>query len=115
MNDLAVTTHNRNRSVSSNKSNTKETSDHPLLNRKGRVTGCFYIRDDGTHVEYELATDPPEAAFWSTYRLKAAHIKVVGKYDRAEKSALAREICNDIVSREKALPKEKPKKTRRRP
>lgn len=106
---------NRGRNASTNKSNTTPEGSHPLLNAKGRVTGCFYIRDDGTHIEYEVATDPPEAAFWRTYRLKATHIKVIGKYDRSEKAALAREICNDIVQREKPVPKPKPKKIRRRP
>lgn len=112
---MAVTTRNRNRSVAADKSNAKETSKHPLLNGKGRVTGCFYIRDDGTHIEYELATDPPEAAFWKTYKVKANHIKVVGKYDRSEKAALAREICNSILEHEKPPPKPKQPKVRKRP
>jgi hypothetical protein len=115
-NDLAVKTNNRNRSTAPAKSNTKEKSEgHGLLNSKGRISGCFHVRDDGTHIEFELATDPPEAAFWSTYRLKPSHIKVVGKYDRSEKAALAREICNSIVEHEKPPPKPKPKKVRRRP
>lgn len=105
---------NRGRSTPTDKGNTTSEGSHPLLNDKGRVTGCFYIRDDGTHIEYELATDPPEAVFWKTYRLKSTHIKVVGKYDRSEKAALAREICNDIVQREKPV-KPKEKVIRRRP
>jgi len=112
---LAIKTNNRNRSAAPTKSNTAEERSNPLLNAKGRVTGCFYVREDGTHIEYELATDPPEAAFWSTYRLKATHIKVIGKYDRSEKAALAREICNSIKEHEKPPPKPKPKKVRRRP
>lgn len=113
---MAVKTINRRRNTTSNKSNPEKTSTgHGLINSKGRITGCFYVRNDGTHIEYELATDPPEAAFWSTYRLKPAHIKVVGNYDRAQKTALAHEICNSIVEHEKPAPKEKPRKIRRRP
>lgn len=110
---MANKTNNRNRGVLTAKNNSKE-APHPLLNDRGRVTGCFYIRDDGTHIEYELATDPPEAAFWTTYRLKSTHVKVVGKYDRSERAALAREICNDIIEREKPVKPEKPKPNRRR-
>ena len=113
---MAVKTTNRLRSTAPAKSNTeKKSAGHGLLDSRGRVTGCFYVRDDGTHIEYELATDPPEAAFWATYRLKSSHIKVIGKYDRSEKAALAREICNSIVKHEKPPPKPKPKKIRRRP
>lgn len=72
-----------------------------LLDSDGCISRCFFIRDDGTTVEYKLKTDPPEAVFWSTYKLKPAHIKVVGKYDRKTKTALAREICNDIVQNER--------------
>jgi len=77
-----------------------------MLNSKGRVTECFFVRADGTHIEYELATDPPEAAFWSTYKLKPGHIKVVGKYDRKIKTELAKEICNDINCREAKVTKQ---------
>ena len=112
---MAIKASNRGGDTSTSKGNTTPEESHPLLNAKGRVTGCFYIRNDGTHIEYELATDPPEAAFWRTYRLKATHIKVVGKYDRSEKAALAREICNSILEHEKPPPKPKQPKVRRRP
>lgn len=111
---MAVKNNNRNRSTPAYQSNPKEKSPgHKLLNSKGRVTGCFYVRADGTHIEYELATDPPEAAFWSTYKLKSTHIKVVGNYDRSEKTALAKEICNSINEHEKAPKPENTDKTRR--
>ena len=76
-----------------------------LLDADGCISRCFFIRDDGTTVEYKLKTDPPEAVFWSTYKLKPAHVKIVGKYDRQTKNALAREICNDITNREHTQPK----------
>lgn len=76
-----------------------------LLDSDGCISRCFFIRDDGTTVEYKLKTDPPEAVFWSTYKLKPAHIKVVGSYDRQTKNALAREICNDIIESERKQPK----------
>lgn len=71
-----------------------------LLDSDGCISRCFFVREDGTTVEYKLKTDPPEAVFWSTYRLKPAHVKVVGKYDRKTKNALAREICDDIIQSE---------------
>ena len=77
-----------------------------MLNSKGRITGCFFVREDGTHIEYELATDPPEAAFWTTYKLKPKHIKIVGKYDRKIKTALAKEICDDIARSEAKVTKQ---------
>lgn len=76
-----------------------------LLDRDGCIPGCFYVRDDGTTIEYKLKTDPPEAAFWTTYKLKPSHIKVVGKYDRKTKSALAKEICDEITRHEQSKPK----------
>ena len=66
-----------------------------MLDSKGRINGCFYIRDNGEVIEYALATDPPEAVFWSTYKLKPAHVKVKAKYDRKTKYAIAKEICDD--------------------
>ena len=39
----------------------------------------FYKTDDGKEIEYYLQTDPPEAMYWSTYRLKLTHIKLKTK------------------------------------
>lgn len=55
----------------------------------------YYTNDDGVWA-YELRTDPPEAAYWSTYKLKVSHVKVLSKADRSTAAALRAEILADI-------------------
>ena len=56
----------------------------------------FYKTDDGKEIEYYLQTDPPEAMYWSTYRLKLTHIKLKNKYDKEVSRTLRKEIFNSI-------------------
>ena len=56
----------------------------------------FYKTDDGKEIEYYLQTDPPEAMYWSTYRLKLTHIKLKNKYDKKISRTLRKEIFNSI-------------------
>lgn len=55
----------------------------------------FY--NDGDRLwKYTLKTEPPEAAHWSTYKLKLSHIKILEKVDRATAARLRAEILEDI-------------------
>tara|TARA_R100000231_G_scaffold63405_1_gene51431 strand:+ start:172 stop:369 length:198 start_codon:yes stop_codon:yes gene_type:complete len=57
----------------------------------------FYKTDDGKEIEYYLQTDPPEAMYWSTYRLKLSHIKLKTKCGPAMyRAQLRKEIFNSI-------------------
>ena len=51
---------------------------------------------EGGDVDYTLVTDPPEAMYWTTYKLKKAHIKLLGKFDRSEAALIKQEILDDI-------------------
>lgn len=59
----------------------------------------FYKRD-GNLVEYKLVTDPLEAMYWTTHRLKKSEIKIMTKCDRTTAAQLRQEILDDILSRE---------------
>ena len=70
--------------------------------RDGWLNECHYKRPDGSVVEYKLRTDPPEALFWSTYKLKKSDIRIVTKgFDRAEATALRQEILDSINTHER--------------
>ena len=57
----------------------------------------FYKTDDGKEIEYYLQTDPPEAMYWSTYRLKLTHIKLKTKCGPAiYRAQLRKEIFDSI-------------------
>lgn len=60
----------------------------------------YYDRDKNTTVQYTLQTDPPEAIYWTTYRLKVEHIKIITKLDKQTTTKIRREIFDDIISRE---------------
>lgn len=49
---------------------------------------------------YSLTTDPLEAMYWSTYRLKKSDVKLQGKFDRSTAAHLKQEILDDILSSE---------------
>jgi hypothetical protein len=59
----------------------------------------FYTHDDGVVYKYELKTDPPEAMFWATKKLKPSELKVYdgqGKQVFGEvKETILEEINND--------------------
>ena len=59
-----------------------------------------YMPDDTTEIEYLLLTDPPEAIYWKTYKLKKSHIKLLTKVDRSQAAELRSEILEDILRTE---------------
>lgn len=70
--------------------------------KDGWLDECYYKRSDGSVIEYKLRTDPPEALFWSTYKLKKSDIRIVAKgFDRAEAAALRQEILDSINTHER--------------
>ena len=58
-----------------------------------------YNKDD-EEIEYTLATEPIEAAYWTTHRLKKSEIKIITRCDRSTAAKLRQEILDDILSRE---------------
>ena len=59
----------------------------------------FYKRN-GSLVEYKIVTDPEEAMYWTTHRLKKSEIKILTQCDRATAAQIRQEILDDILSRE---------------
>lgn len=55
---------------------------------------------NGKTIQYQLMTDPAEAQYWTTHRLKKSEIKILTKCDRSTAALLREEILNDIISRE---------------
>ena len=51
-------------------------------------------------VKYTLKTDPPEAMYWSTYKLMKSHVKILTKANRKEAARLRQEILDDIIKQE---------------
>lgn len=61
----------------------------------------IYTTKTGQTIQYELKTDPEEAQYWTTYRLKKSDIKLKVKVDRSTAAKLRGEIFDDITSTEK--------------
>jgi hypothetical protein len=59
---------------------------------------CY--RRDSEIINYQLTTEPLEAIYWSTYRLKKSDITLLNKFDRSTAAEIKQEIFDDIVSRE---------------
>lgn len=57
----------------------------------------FYTDEDGTTVEYALKTDPPEAAFWQTYKIKKSNIKIITKMSREYQAVYRQKILDDFL------------------
>lgn len=57
----------------------------------------FYTDEDGTTVEYALKTDPPEAAFWQTYKIKKSNIKIITKMSREDQAVYRQKILDDFL------------------
>lgn len=57
----------------------------------------FYTDEDGTTVEYALKTDPPEAAFWQTYKIKKSNIKIITKMSRENQAVYRQKILDDFL------------------
>ena len=60
----------------------------------------MFYKNDGKLVEYKLVTDPNEAEYWTTHRLKKSEIKIITERDRSTAANLRQEILDDIISRE---------------
>jgi hypothetical protein len=56
----------------------------------------FYCEGNAI-IQYSLKTDPPEALYWSTYRLKKSHIVIHNRMDRSEKAAWRTKILKSIT------------------
>ena len=57
----------------------------------------WHQRKDKTMIEFVIVTDPPEALYWMTYKLKVADIRLVTKVPSTDKTEIRREIYDDIV------------------
>ena len=64
-------------------------------NSKGEM---FYTDIDGELWQYELKTDPPEAMYWETYKLKRTDVKVITDADAETKKRIQQEIYKDILN-----------------
>ena len=61
--------------------------------------GEMFFRDiDGDLWQYELKTNPPEAMYWETYKLKPTDIKVITDADNETKKRVRHEIYKDILN-----------------
>lgn len=56
----------------------------------------MYYCEDDLIVEYAIKTDPPDAEYWSTYKLKKSDIKIVTKMARAEATEMRSKILTNI-------------------
>ena len=56
----------------------------------------FYCEGDAM-IEYTLKTDPPEAQYWSTYKLKKSHIQIITPMDRTSKAEWREKILRSIT------------------
>ena len=63
------------------------------------IKGEMFFRDiDGDLWQYELKTDPPEAMYWETYKLKRTDVKVITDADAETKKRIQQEIYKDILN-----------------
>lgn len=60
----------------------------------------FFTDIDGDVWQYELKTNPPEAMFWETYKLKPMDIKVLAEVNKETKARVRKEIYKDITDSE---------------
>jgi|TARA_Y100000592_G_scaffold2495_1_gene3785 hypothetical protein len=61
------------------------------------MIGEMFFKDiDGDVWQYELKTNPREAIYWDTYKLKVSDIKVLGSADKETKNRVRLEIYKDI-------------------
>ena len=56
----------------------------------------FFTDIDGDVWQYELKTNPREAMYWDTYKLKVSDIKVLGSTDKETSKRVRLEIYKDI-------------------
>lgn len=62
----------------------------------------WHERKNKTLIQFTIVTDPPEALYWTTHKLKVADIRLVTRVPKEEKTHIRREIYEDIVARETA-------------
>lgn len=62
----------------------------------------WHKRENGTMIEFTIVTDPPEALYWMTYKLKVSDIRLITKVPKEDKTHIRREIHEEIVARERA-------------
>lgn len=60
----------------------------------------IYARTPAELIRYTLITDPLEAMYWSTYRLKKSDVKLLDKFDRSTAADIRQEIFDDIIKTE---------------
>lgn len=59
-----------------------------------------YASTPKEHIRYTLKTDPPDAIYWTTYRLKKSDVVLLDKFDKATTALIKQEIFDDILSTE---------------
>ena len=65
------------------------------------MSEMFFVDIDGDKWQYELRTDPPQAVYWDTYKIKLRDIKIITKCSPEERKRLKGEILKDIKENEK--------------
>jgi len=65
-------------------------------------SGMFITDEDGNEWQYELKTDPEQAMFWSTHRIKKSEIKILNCPDRT-KAAELRQMLVEAFEIERKL------------
>ena len=62
--------------------------------RKGRRNPMrfTYARTPKEHFRYTLKTDPPDAMYWTTYRLKKTDVVLLDKLDKATTALVKQEV-----------------------
>ena len=60
----------------------------------------MFYTSAGKTVEYMLVTDPVEAIYWTTHRLKKSDVQLVSKFNRSETAEIKQDVFDDIISRE---------------
>ena len=61
----------------------------------------IYFPKGRVPIKYDIITDPPEAMYWETYKLKKNDIKIITKLDRTAAAEMRAEILADILETEK--------------
>ena len=56
----------------------------------------YFVEADETAIQYTLKTEPPEAMYWATYKLKKSDIKIISKMDRSQAAMYREKILASI-------------------
>jgi hypothetical protein len=61
------------------------------------MIGEMFYRDiDNDLWQFELHTTPPEALYWTNYKIKLEDIKIISKADKHIRNRIRTEILKDI-------------------